>query len=490
MATCRRVPAHPLAQADALVRETVESLSTEPLTPEILDTLYCTMASVRREIHANPEPGFEEHKTQALLRRLLVEMARIPDDAIRACAGTGLVVDLRGAGPPTGGASDGHVKVVALRADMDALRMTEGANGLPYRSRTEGVAHLCGHDGHMASLLGAATLLRQRAHKIPSDCTIRLLWQPAEEGPGGAMPMIAEGCLEGVDEAYGYHNWPAFAYGTLVVQPGPVMAHPTTVTITVTGKGGHGSQPHVAVDPVLCAAHIIVALQSVVSRNVPSKEQCILSITMVHGGEVFNVIPDQVTLKGTIRDLSPDVCELIYARVRAIVAGTCAAFGASASVEFDDMYPCIVNHEPQTAIVTELGRQLLGGDAKVTSEGLPMMGAEDFSYFLQRVPGCFFFLGSKEPDLQAWSRTAGGAGARSNCMCHNTQFDFNDNISPLAAVFWVRLIEHRLGVRVYSDAELPMPLLDEPAGGGGDGAPPAPTGPIVLPGARKKFRTK
>ena len=361
MAYCKRVPAFPLETGAALLEETAQRLASEkPLSPEALDGLFSTMATLRREIHANPEPGFEEHETQILLKRMLTELAGVDPSAITECAKTGLVVDIKGKGPmPAGKAkaaggtagAPGPIKVIALRADMDALRMTEGNNSLPYKSTNVGVAHLCGHDGHMASLIGAATLVSKRADRLPGDAVVRLLFQPAEEGPGGAAPMIEEGCLDGVDECYGYHNWPPFKLGRMHVCSGPLMAHPSTFDITITGKGGHGSQPQFAVDPVLVSAHVIVALQSVVSRSVASSEQAVLSVTMVHGGEVFNVIPDTVRLCGTIRDLNPAVCETIYERVRAIVAGTCAAFGASGTVTFDSMYPVIMNHEAQTEIV-------------------------------------------------------------------------------------------------------------------------------------------
>jgi len=352
------------------------------------------------------------------------------------------------------------------------------------------VAHLCGHDGHMASLLGAATLIAKRARRLPACCTVRLLFQPAEEGPGGAKPMIEEGCLEGVDECYGYHNWPAFGYGKMHVRSGPVMAHPSSFKIKITGKGGHGSQPHVAVDPVLTAAHVVIALQSIVSRSVDPTESAVCSVTMIHGGEVSNVIPDSVELQGTLRDLSPAVCDTLYTRVREIVSGVCATYGASGTVEIGGMYPCIVNHEPQTAVVAALARTLLGGEEAVSEAGLPMMGAEDFSEFLLKVPGAFWFLGGNEEALSGWART-GASGSRSNCMCHNTAFDFNDNISPMAAVFFLRLVEARLGVELYTEAELPFPLLTpdgEPAAAASATAAAkkaAASGPIQLPASKK-----
>ena len=455
MAQCRRVPAFPLETGRALLAETASRLASEsPLSPEALDGLFSTMATIRRHIHNNPEPGFEEVKTHEFLRATLSELAGIDTKVMRTMAKTGLVADIKGEGPP---ATCCPIKVVALRADMDALRMTELNTSLPYRSSNEGVAHLCGHDGHMASLIGAATLIQRRAKKLPSNMTVRLLFQPAEEGPGGALPMIEEGCLESVDECYGYHNWPVFPYGKLLTKAGPVMSHPTKFEILITGKGGHGSMPQFAVDPVLTAAHVIVALQSVVSRNVPSGDQAVLSVTMVHGGEVHNVIPDTVTLTGTIRDLKPAVCDLIYERVRTIVKGVCDSFGATGVCTFDSMYACIDNHKEQNAVLERLGEKFLGKGA-VSDEGLPIMGAEDFSFYLHKVPGAFFFLGGNEQHLSGWARL-GAAGQRSNCMCHNTAFDFNDNVSPLAAVFFVRLVEDRLGVSLYDEAELPMPLL-------------------------------
>jgi len=240
------------------------------------------------------------------------------------------------------------------------------------------------------------------------------------------------------------------------------------------------------VDPVLTAAHVIVALQSVVSRNVHSREQAVLSVTMVHGGEVSNVIPDTVTLQGTMRDLKEEVFETIISRTRAIVNGVCAAFGATANCTFNSMYCVLNNHEEQAGIVADLARTLLGGPQSVTAEGLPNLGAEDFAFFLQKVPGCFFFLGGKEPALTAWSRVGSSAESRSNCMCHSTAFDYNDNVSPLAAVFFVRLVEHRLGTSLYTKAELPMPLPPtEEADGDGDSVSAKPAGPIILPTAKK-----
>lgn len=268
---CHRVPMFPLDTDSELYQETrTKLLSQGPLSlPEVHD-LFSVLTSIRRDIHAHPEPGFEEKRTQGTVKRMLNLLADIPMDAMKHYAGTGVVVDIHGSGE---GEAASTVRTIALRADMDALRMTEKNTNLPYRSANEGVAHLCGHDGHMASLIGAAALIKRKAHLIPKDCTIRLLFQPAEEGPGGAVPMIKEGCMQGVDEVFGYHNWPPVPLGHMWVRPGVMMGHPSEFHIKVKGKGGHGSQPQVAVDPVVVAAHVIVALQSIVSRNVHPKEQ-------------------------------------------------------------------------------------------------------------------------------------------------------------------------------------------------------------------------
>lgn len=269
---CHRVPEFPLdreGELFAAVSSRVARADALSL-PEVQD-FFSVLTSVRRDIHAHPEPGFEETRTHAALRKLLTSLAHVPEAAIRTVARTGLVVDIKGTGAPRGGSH--KVRTVAIRADMDALRMTEKNTALPYRSTHQGVAHLCGHDGHMASLIGCAVLVQRKAAQIPSDLTVRLLFQPAEEGPGGAQPMIAEGCMLGVDEVYGYHNWPSVPLGHMWVTEGPIMGHPSEFSIKIKGRGGHGSQPQAAVDPVLVAAHVVIALQTIVSRSVHPREQ-------------------------------------------------------------------------------------------------------------------------------------------------------------------------------------------------------------------------
>lgn len=242
----------------------------------------------------------------------------------RVYAGTGMTVDLCGTGPEAA-----VRRVIALRADMDALPMTE-LTGLPHASRHPGAAHECGHDGHMATLLAVVRLVASRRDRLPCNHVLRMLWQPAEEGPGGAEPMVREGCMAGVDEVYGYHNWPAFPFGNCHIVAGPAMAHVSDVDIVVRGRGGHASQPHLTADPVVAAAHAIVAAQTVVSRSVHALQPAVVSLCTIHGGEVRNVIPDQVRISGTIRDLDEGVAATIAERLPVIVSHSVEAHGCTA----------------------------------------------------------------------------------------------------------------------------------------------------------------
>ncbi|MDG1484024.1 MAG: amidohydrolase [Myxococcota bacterium] len=376
------------------------------------------LIALRHDIHRWPEPGFEEVRTQAAIMAALSEAGLSP----RACAGTGVVVDI--------GSGDGPC--LALRADIDCLRMTEANPHLPYRSERDGLAHMCGHDGHTATLVGAGILLAGVEDRLPGR--IRLLFQPAEEGPGGAPVMIEAGCLEGVDEVYGMHNWPAAPLGALRTISGPCMATVAEMSITVTGKGVHASQPQDGQDPVLAAAHIVTALQSIISRNVHYQDRCVVSVTTIHGGEAFNVIPDTVTMSGTIRALSEESYDLITARIEAVATGTATAMGCSAQVLINRMYPVLVNTPKETALVESVARAVFG---TVSDELLPMLGAEDFAFFLQHRPGCFFFLG-------------GGESGRSNAICHATNYDYNDNLIDIGVRFWLKLIEARMDVALFT----------------------------------------
>ncbi|KAH9166422.1 hypothetical protein AeNC1_018334, partial [Aphanomyces euteiches] len=269
---------------------------------------------------------------------------------------------------------------VAFRGDMDALPMTEHNSHLEYESKVPGAAHMCGHDGHTVNLMGFGHLVQQRRHLLPPHSTVRLLFQPAEEGHFGAPAMIKDGCLLGVDEVYGCHNFP-FPFGNIQVKAGPLMVHGGLFNITISGPGGHGSAPHVTKDPIIAAGHIILAMQTITSR--------------IHGGEADNVIPSSVKLSGTIRDFSSSVEATIKQRMTAIVESTSAAFDLYGEIEFIDMYPVVVNPKTETNIVETIAARVVGAD-KVSDAGLPVCGGEDFSFFLQERPGCFFFIGTKD----------------------------------------------------------------------------------------------
>jgi amidohydrolase len=431
-----------------------------PRLTDAIAAIHDELLALRHDLHRHPEPGFEETRTQARLREVLRAAGLAPRD----CAGTGLVADIApaGGGPaahaPAGGGPAAHAPAgsgtaapapagggehpaghdrrpaaIALRADIDALRMTEANPDLPHRSERPGVAHLCGHDGHMTMLIGAARLLAAATARLPG--TVRLLFQPAEEGPGGAPVMIREGALDGIDEVYGCHNWPRFDLGTLHAIAGPTMARVAMITVRVEGKGGHASQPHLAIDPILAASHVVTALQSIVSRTIHCRHAAVVSITMISGGEVHNVIPDTVDLTGTIRVLDEDDYGTVESRVRVIAEQTAAAFGARAECTFERMYPVLVNDAEATGHVLRVGRSVFG-EANVSGADLPILASEDFAYYTRERPGCFFFLGGAEP-------------GRTNAMCHATDYEFNDRLIDQGVAMWVRLVEDRLGVRLY-----------------------------------------
>ena len=327
------------------------SASKKRKVEDPLAALVRRAVALRRELHAYPEPGFEEKETQRRIRAVLAELDVCAD--ARTCAETGLVADI--AGPVGKPPSDKNtVRCVALRSDMDALRMTEKNECLAHRSRHEGVAHMCGHDGHMASLVLAAALVARRKDRLPAGASVRLLFQPAEEGPGGALPMIMDGALEGVDECYGFHNWPSFPLGEVHVKPGALMAHVSEFTITVKGSGCHASQPHAGVDAVLAGSAVVQALHTITSRSTRSDENAVVSVTQFHSGEATNVLPDSAVLKGTIRDLDPAVFDLIEKRIAEVSAGVAAGYGATADVKIDSMCPpgsvCTFPAFPRTPI--------------------------------------------------------------------------------------------------------------------------------------------
>lgn len=342
-----------------------------------LRALSPRLVSWRRALHRHPEVGGEEKWTSAFLRGHF-ERLGIP---VKKIAGTGLRAVLKGR--PGG-------RTVALRADLDALPLhEEGAKS--YKSLNPEAAHACGHDGHMAALIGAAELLARRKGQITGN--VVFLCQPAEERPpGGAKPMIEAGALDGVEAIFGFHFWQPLPTGMLGVVKGTMMAQSDNFRIIIKGKGGHGSMPHQAVDPILAASHVVVNLQSIISRNVDPLKPAVISFGAVHGGTVPNIIPSAVELTGTARTLDPKVQALIRKRIAEIVEGTCRTFGSSAEFNYEDGYPPLVNDGPSVDFVLDVARRVLGEESIVAFA--PVMGGEDFAYYLQEIPGAFFFLGA------------------------------------------------------------------------------------------------
>lgn len=381
-----------------------------------IEALVPRLREIRHDLHRHPELGFEEVRTQSLVRAWLSERGYTPRD----CAETGLVADLHPGRPgPT----------IALRADLDCLPMQEHTE-LPHRSVHAGRAHKCGHDGHTAILLGVADLLARHRDAVPGN--VRLLFQPAEEGVrgGGAKVMIAEGALAGVREIYGLHNWPGYPKGELRVRTGAMMAQVHILSITVRGKGGHGSQPQLCRDPIVAAAHLVTALQTVVSRGLGYAGGAVLSITQLVAGTTHNVIPDTARLRGTIRSFEPAVTERVLERLREVVGGVAATFAVDIDLQIEVGYPAVVNDARCTDAVIRVGRALLGDD-RVGEAGLPMAGGEDFAYFAQQVPGAYFFLGARR-------------GEQDTPVCHHPDFDFDDDLIPVGVAMFLGIVRDRL----------------------------------------------
>ncbi|MEE4270732.1 MAG: M20 family metallopeptidase [Thermoanaerobaculales bacterium] len=379
--------------------------------------LQSELVEIRHDLHRHPELGFEEVRTQGVVRKWLARHGYEPKN----CAGTGLVADLN---PGAGG------RTVALRADMDALPMPETTD-LPYRSVHEGCAHKCGHDGHTTTLMGVAAVLARHRDAVPGN--VRLLFQPAEEGVegGGARVMINEGVLEGVAEVYGQHNWPAWPLGEMRVAAGPVMAQVHGFDITVRGVGGHGSMPQLCRDPIVAAASLVTAIQTVVSRGLGSDGGGVVSVCQLHAGTTHNVIPDTAELGGTIRSFSAQTTERILERLNEVVRGAAATFGVETELHVDEGFPVLNNDPGCVETVRRLGEEVLGS-GKVSSDELPMAGGEDFAYFAEARPSAFFFLGAQLP-------------GENTPTCHHPDFDFNDDLIPVGIELFLRIVEDRLG---------------------------------------------
>ena len=380
------------------------------------------MTAIRRDLHAHPELCFEEQRTSDLIADQLTEWG-IP--IYRGLGKTGVVAILK---------HGSSTRAVGLRADIDALPMSE-RNTFAHASRHPGKMHACGHDGHTATLLAAA---RHLATHRDYDGTVYLVFQPAEEGGGGAREMIADGLFERfpMEAMFGLHNWPGLAVGQFAISNGPCFASSNEFHITIHGKGSHAAMPHLGIDPVLVACQMVQAFQTIITRNKRPVESGVISVTMVHAGEATNVVPDRCEIQGTVRTFTLEVLELIEQRMQAIAEHTCAAFGARCEFAFKRNYPPTINHPAETAFARGVLSDLVGADNVLAFE--PTMGAEDFSYFLQALPGAYFVMGNGEGDHRE-----GGHGL-GPCTLHNPSYDFNDTLIPLGATAWVRLAERWL----------------------------------------------
>lgn len=372
----------------------------------------------RRELHAHPELMYEVHRTAEFVAAKLREFGC--DEVATGIGRTGVVGRIKGRKPAQG---DG-IKVVALRADMDALPIEE-ETGAPYRSTVPGRMHACGHDGHTAMLLGAARYLTE-TRNFAGEAVV--VFQPAEEGGAGAAAMLDDGLVEkyGIDEIYGMHNSPGMAVGTFALRAGPAMASTDHVDIEIEGAGGHAAAPHKAIDPVLAGSQLIVALQSIVSRAADPLEAVVISICQFKAGDARNVIPQTATLIGTVRTLTPQMRDMVEKRVREVAAGIATQSGAKIAVDYRRGYPVLVNHAGQTDIAAQVAGEIVG-HGRVSLGIPPLMAAEDFAYMLQARPGAFIFLGNG--DSAGW---------------HHPAFDFNDDAIVFGTSYWVRLVETRL----------------------------------------------
>jgi amidohydrolase len=377
------------------------------------------IAALRRDIHAHPELCYEEVRTSDIVAAKLTEWG-IPIH--RGLGKTG-VVGIVKAGTST--------RAIGLRADMDALPMQEH-NTFAHASRHAGKMHACGHDGHVAMLLAAAQHLATDRH---FDGTVYLIFQPAEEGGGGAKAMIEDGLFERfpMDAVFGMHNWPGAPVGTFAVSPGPVMASSNEFKIKIVGKGSHAALPHNGLDPVPVACQLVQAFQTIISRNKKPIDAGVLSVTMIHAGEATNVVPDSCELRGTVRTFSLEVLDMIESRMQAMAHSLCQAFGMRCEFEFKRNYPPTINAAAEAQFAAQVMESVVGADRVHAQE--PTMGAEDFAYMLQAKPGAYCFIGNGEGD----HRFAGHGGGP--CMLHNPSYDFNDALIPLGASYWVRLCE-------------------------------------------------
>lgn len=373
------------------------------------------MTAWRQHLHQNPEIGFDCHETARFVAEKLREFG--VDELQTEIAKTGLVALIHGSK---------HGPVVGLRADMDALPMAEDT-GLSHASQADGRMHACGHDGHTTMLLGAAKYLAETRNFAG---TVALIFQPAEENGGGGGVMVEEGMLDqfGIETVYALHNAPNLPEGSFHTTPGPMMAAVDTFHIHIQGRGGHAARPHETADPIVAAAGIVQAIQSIASRSVDPLDDLVVAVTQVHSGTTDNVTPDTAYICGTVRSFRTPVQEMVVRRLEEIVAGQAASYRTEARLDYEYGYPAMENHPRETALAAEIAREI-AGEANVSEESPPEMGAEDFSYLLEKRPGAYLYLGAGP-----------GPGL------HHPKYDFNDAISPVGASFFARLVERALPV--------------------------------------------
>ena len=367
----------------------------------------------RRDIHAHPEILFDTHRTSALVAEKLSQFGC--DEVVTGIGRTGVVGIIRGK-------ASGSGKVIGLRADMDALPIQE-ETGVDYASKTPGAMHACGHDGHTAMLLGAAKYLAETRN---FDGTVAVIFQPAEEGGGGGREMVEDGMLDrfGIQEVYGMHNWPGQPLGSFAIRPGAFFAATDIFDIRVQGQGGHAAKPQVTVDSTVIASHIVLALQTIVSRNADPTRQLVVSVTSFETAtKAFNVIPDTVHLRGTVRTLDPETRDLAERRMREIVEGTAATFGGSAVLDYQRNYPVMVNSEAETAFAAEVATAVAGDCA----EAPQVMGGEDFAFMLEERPGAYILVGNGD-----------------TAHVHTPRYNFNDEVIPAGCSWWAELVERRM----------------------------------------------
>jgi hippurate hydrolase len=382
-----------------------------PIVNRIAD-LHGEITGWRHDIHAHPELLFDVHRTAAAVAEKLKSFGC--DEVVTGIGRTGVVGVIKGG-------KGGGARVIGLRADMDALPITE-ANDLPYKSTVPGKMHACGHDGHTAMLLGAARYLTETRNFAG---TAVVIFQPAEEGGGGGREMVKDGMMDrfGIQEVYGMHNYPGLPVGEFAIRTGSMMAAADRIYIDIEGRGAHAAKPHQGIDSVLVGAQIVNQIQSIVARNVDPLEAAVVSICQFNAGSADNIIPQTARLSGTARSLTPEVQDIVEARVREVVEGTAKLYGAKVKLTYKRDYPVTRNHAQQTAFAAAVASQVVGNE-RVDTDVPPVMGAEDFSFMLNARPGAFIFVGNGDSE-----------------GLHHPSYNFNDEAIPVGTSYWVRLVE-------------------------------------------------